>query len=434
LNRIGIRREDKNRWEARAPLLPSHVRSLAKERGVRIVVQPSTLRAFTDREYAANGARVGEDLSECEVILGVKEIPAHLLAAGKTYMFFSHTIKGQAHNMEMLRRLMALRCQLLDYERIRDEQGRRLIFFSRFAGLAGAIDSLWALGRRLQWEDLHPNPFAELRQTYAYSSLEAALEAVREAGERIATTGLPPAICPFVIGVTGYGNVAKGAQEVLAALGAAAVMPADVDGLFAGPVPTRLAHRVEFTEREMVAPASPSAAFDLSEYFAHPELYREDFERRLPRLALLINCIYWDSPYPRLVTKGAVRRLFDGGTPLLRVIADVSCDIEGSIEFTLKETSIDAPVYVYDPRRDSIADGVAGEGPVVLAVGNLPCELPQEASAAFGAALMPFMPALAVADFTAPLKQLVLPAELRRALILHHGEFTPEYEYLGRYV
>lgn len=401
---------------------------------MRIVVQPSTLRAFTDREYAAGGAHVQEDLSECEVILGVKEIPAHLLAAGKTYTFFSHTIKGQAHNMEMLRRLMALRCQLLDYERIRDEQGRRLIFFSRFAGLAGAIDSLWALGRRLEWEGLHPNPFAELQQTYAYGSLEAALEAVREAGERIVTTGLPPALCPFVIGVAGYGNVAKGAQEVLAALGAAAVAPADVDGLFAGPAPTRLAYRVEFTEMEMVAPVSPSAPFDLGEYFARPELYREDFERRLPGLALLINCIYWDTPYPRLVTKDAVRRLYDGGAPLLRVIADVSCDIEGSIELTLKETSIDAPVYVYDPRHDSIADGVAGEGPVVLAVGNLPCELPQEASAAFGAALMPFMPALAAADFRAPLEQIVLPPELRRALILHHGEFTPEYEYLKRYV
>jgi saccharopine dehydrogenase (NAD+, L-lysine-forming) len=149
---------------------------------------------------------------------------------------------------------------------------------------------------------------------------------------------------------------------------------------------------------------------------------------------VLLNCVFWDAPYPRLVTKAAVRRLYAAAPPLLRVIADVSCDIEGSVEFTVKETHIDDPVYVYDPAADSIADGFAGKGPVVLAVGNLPCELSRESSQAFSAALSPFVPALAAADFSLPYAQLALPPELSRALILHHGEFTPDYEYMRRFV
>jgi len=334
----------------------------------------------------------------------------------------------------MLRRLMELECQLIDYERITDGRGRRLIFFSRFAGLAGAIDTLWALGRRLQWEGLAPNPFAVLEQTYRYPTLAAALVAVREVGARIARDGLPAQLCPFVAGVSGYGNVSRGAQEVLDALGAVAVAPADLDGLFAGPAPRRTVHKVVFAESDMVVRRDASAPFALDEYLRQPELYEGVFERWLPRLSVLLNCVFWDAPYPRLVTKAAVRRLYAAAAPLPRVIGDVSCDIEGSVELTLKETHIDAPVYVYDPEAGSIADGVAGKGPVVLAVGNLPCELSRESSAAFSAALSPFVPALAETDFSMSYARLDLPPELRRALILHHGDFTPGYASMRQFV
>jgi len=334
----------------------------------------------------------------------------------------------------MLRRLMELECQLIDYERITDERGQRLIFFSRFAGLAGAVDALWALGRRLEWEDLAPNPFAALEQTYRYPTLAAALAAVREVGARIARDGLPAPLCPFVVGVSGYGNVSRGAQEVLDALGAVAVEPADLDGVFAGPAARRAVHKVVFAERDMVARRESSAPFELQEYYRQPELYEGVFERRLPHLSVFLNCVFWDAPYPRLVTKAAVRRLYAAAPPLLRVIGDVSCDIEGAVELTVKETHIDAPVYVYDPVTGSIADGVAGRGPVVLAVGNLPCELSRESSEAFSAALSPFVPALAATDFSVPFEELALPPELHRALILHHGEFTPGYEYMREFV
>jgi len=431
---IGIRREDKDPWEARVPLVPDDAARLTSSGSVELVLQPSAQRVFAAAEYERAGARLDEDLSACDIVLAVKEIPRELFAAGKTYAFFSHTIKGQPYNMDMLRRLMELECQLIDYERITDERGRRLIFFSRFAGLAGAIDSLWALGRRLEREGVAANPFAALEQTYKYPTLAAALAAVREVGERIARDGLPAQICPFVVGVSGYGNVSRGAQEVLDALGAVAVAPADLDGLFAGPAARRAVHKVVFAEHDMVARRDATAPFELDEYYRQPELYEGVFERWLPRLTVLLNCVFWDAQYPRLVTKAAVRRLYAGAPPLLRVIGDVSCDIEGSIEFTLKETHIDEPVYVYDPDAESITDGVEGRGPVVLAVGNLPCELSRESSVAFSAALSPFVPALAAADFSLPFAQLSLPPELRRALILHHGDFTPGYDYMRELV
>jgi len=432
---IGIRREDKDLWEARVPLVPADLARLAGSGAAAFVVQPSGQRVFVAGEYERAGARVGEDLSACDIVLAVKEIPLELFERGKTYAFFSHTIKGQPYNMDMLRRLMELGCQLIDYERITDERGRRLIYFSRFAGLAGAVDSLWALGQRLRWEGLAPNPFAALEQTYRYATLEAALAAVRDVGDRIARGGLPAQLCPFVVGVTGYGNVSLGAQEVLDALGAFSVAPEDLDGLFAGPARRDVVHSVVFAERHLVARRDATAPFELDEYYAQPELYEGAFGRRLPRLAVLLNCVFWDTPYPRLVTKAAVRSLFAAADPpLLRVVGDVSCDIEGSVEFTVKETHIDDPVYVYDPEADGIADGVAGKGPVVLAVGNLPCELSRESSEAFSAALAPFVPALAATDFSTPFADLPLPPELRRALILHRGELTPDYEYMRRFV
>ena len=211
--------------------------------------------------------------------------------------------------------------------------------------------------------------------------------------------------------------------------------PADLDGLFAGPVARRAVHKVVFAEHDMVARRDATAPFELDEYLRHPELYEGVFDRWLPRLTVLLNCVFWDTQYPRLVTKAAVRRLYAAAAPpLLRVIGDVSCDIEGSVELTSKETHIDDPVYVYDPEAGSIADGVAGRGPVVLAVGNLPCELSRESSLAFSAALSPFVPALAETDFSLPYAQLRLPPELRRALILHHGDFTPGYEYMRQFI
>jgi len=453
MRRVGIRREDKDVWEARVPLVPSDVEALLESCELTMKVQPSQQRVFADDAFAAAGAIVTEDLSDCEIVLAVKEIPNGFFEPGTTYVFFSHTIKGQPYNMPMLRRMMELGCQLIDYERITDEAGSRLISFSRYAGLAGAVDTLWALGRRLAWEGLEPNPFASLGQTYTYDSLESAMAAVRECGRRLAAEGVPAELSPFVVGITGYGRVSLGAQEIIDALDPIDVAPDDLAALAAAAGDGRRVYKVVFREQDMVSrraeatagagsedavtreAASALAAFDLDEYYRSPERYEARFARFLPSLSVLVNAIYWEERYPRLVTKADLKALWTGdGRPRLTVVGDITCDIGGSVEFTVKETQVGDPVYVWDPVTGEAIDGVAGRGPVVMAVGNLPCELSRDASESFSRTLATLMPDLLAADLDVPFERLELSPELKRALILHRGELTPDYAYLRRFL
>ena len=431
MNIIGVRREDKNKWERRVPLIPAHVETLVREHDLRVLVQPSSIRAFSDADYAAAGALVQEDLSAADVIVAVKEIPIDLLQPRKTYLFFSHTIKGQAYNMPLLRRLMELECQLIDYERILDDQNRRLIAFGEYAGLAGMLDTLAALGQRLEWEGI-ATPFAALRQTYTYGDLASAREAVQEAGRRIAAEGLPPQLTPLVIGVAGYGNVSRGAQAMLDLLPTREIRPDQLAALTAdGAADPHLVYKVVFREEDTVTPVDRRKPFALQEFFDHPDRYRSQFQQYLPHLSVLVNCIYWDAPYPRLVTKEAATELYQRHLqPRLRVIGDISCDIEGAIELTLRATDLDNPTFVWDMRTDTARDGVDGRGPVIMAVDNLPCELPIESSTTFGDALSPFIPALATCDYGDDFASCALPSAFKRATILYHGQLTPDYRYL----
>jgi alanine dehydrogenase len=429
---IGIRREDKNQWERRVPLTPEHVRVLSGGQHLGVRVQPSPIRAFPDAAYASAGATITENLSGCKLILGVKEVPEALLLPGSTYVFFAHVAKGQHHNMPMLRRILELGCSLVDYEKIVDDRGRRLIFFGLQAGHSGMIDTLWALGRRLELEGIRPNPFAEIRQAWKYETLADAQTAVAAAGERILTEGLPPQLRPFVCGFAGYGNTYRGAAEVFDLLPIREVHPQDLGEIAADPnPPPDVAFKVVFHEEHAVEPASPWDRFELQDYYLHPEKYRPVFERHLPHLTLLVNCIYWEPKYPRLVTKDALAKLFGGSAvPRLRVIGDISCDVGGSIECTVRCTDPGDPVFVWDTRQNRDLPGVAGRGPVVLAVDNLPCELPVDASEHFGDMLLPFVPALSRCDWGLPLESLPLPPEILRAVIVHRGKLAPAFAYL----
>lgn len=428
---IGIRREDRSHWERRTPITPDQVRQLREKHNIQVSIQPSTIRVFSDDEYRQAGAKITEDLSPCSVVLAVKEIPASFFTQDRTYVFFSHTIKGQSHNMPMLRRLLDLGCQLIDYEKI-VEGGKRLVFFGRFAGLAGMIDSLWALGRRLEWEGI-ASSFRSIDQAHRYESLDAAKEAVRKAGEEIKSEGLPKGLVPLVVGFAGYGAVSKGAQEILDLLPFEEVSVDDLPSVAYGAKADRV-YKVVFKEEDMVEPKDPGTAFDLQDYYDHPEKYQGVFDRHLPHLSVLVNCIYWDARYPRLVTKGQLWELYAAGEPKLRVIGDISCDVDGSIEFTVKATTPGSPVFVYDPASDKVVDGIEGPGTVVLAVDNLPCELPRESSMAFGESLMPLLPKIASADYTVEFDKLDLPQSLKDALIVYQGELTPPYGYLEEYL
>uniref|UniRef100_A0A7C6ED78 Alanine dehydrogenase/pyridine nucleotide transhydrogenase N-terminal domain-containing protein n=1 Tax=candidate division WOR-3 bacterium TaxID=2052148 RepID=A0A7C6ED78_UNCW3 len=435
---VGIRREDKNRWERRTPLIPNHCLELKKTQKINFIIQPSKIRIFSDEDYFSVGVKVQEDLAECDCIFGIKEMPVDFFLPKKTYIFFAHVIKGQAHNMPMLNKMLELGCNLIDYEKITDEQGKRLIFFGHYAGLAGMIDTLWALGQRLENEGI-VSPFSELRPTIHYENLAQAKQAVTKVGKKIEEEGLHPALVPLVCGITGYGNVSRGAQEIFDLLPFTEIKPKELGEFFARKDFSKYrVYKTVFYEEDTVARLNQSTGqtlslFDLKDYYAHPEKYKSVFERYVPYLTVLVNCIYWDSRYPRLVTKNFLKLLYKA-EPRLRVIGDISCDIEGSIEATVKTTSPDNPVYVYDPIRNRAIDGVIGNGPVIMAIDNLPCELAQEASIYFSNVLKPYVGQIAQADFTVPFAKLKLPSEIKRGVIVYQGELTPDYKYIQQYL
>ena len=433
--KIGIRREDINKWEKRVPLIPSHVRELINGHPLEIQIQPSTIRVFADDDYRISGIPVREDLTACAIVLALKEIPIERLEKDKTYVFFSHTAKGQSHNMPMLKKMMEMGCSIIDYEKMVDDKGQRVLFFGNYAGHAGMIDTLWALGRRLAVEGI-PNPFGALHPTHYYKNLVDAKEAVGQVAWKIIREGLPRELDPLVIGFFGYGHTSQGAQEILDILPVEAVRSRDLPRLFERRQDSpRTVYKVVFKEEDMVEGTVPGRPFDLQDYYRNPQDYRPVVEGLVTYLTAIVNGIYWTPKYPKFVTKPFLKKLFGGGDrPRLRVIGDITCDIDGSIESTIEATDPENPVYVYDPFLDKAVFGFEGTGPVVLAVYNLPAELPLEASTYFSGGLKEYVPALAKANFRSTFENCGLPDVLRRAVILYRGKLTPDYAYLGPFV
>jgi alpha-aminoadipic semialdehyde synthase len=431
---LGMRREDKNRWERRVPLVPKHVQELKKKYGIKTIIQPSNIRIFSEREYQDAGAQVQDNLFPCSVVFAVKEIPIDFFERGKTYVFFSHTIKGQEHNMPMFKKMMDLGCTLIDYERIVDKSGKRLVFFGRFAGLAGMVDTLWTFGQRLRWEHID-SPFNGIKQTIHYKDLEDVKKHLVDVGKNIKTKGLPKSLTPLIVGFAGYGNVSTGAQEILDVLPVKEIKPEEIKSIYKNPS-NKVIYKVVFKEEHMAEPVSQSKKFDLQDYYAHPENYRPTFEHYIPYLSILMNCIYWNAKYPRLITKEYLKKSFKNKENLrLKVIGDISVDINGAIEFTEKTTSPGDPVFVYNPNTDTIKDGYGGDGVVVMAVDNLPCELPRESSQSFSETVLRFVPDIMKADFTVDdFDKLALPFEIKNAVILYHGKLTPSYTYINKYL
>ncbi|MDY7095484.1 MAG: hypothetical protein SX243_21110 [Acidobacteriota bacterium] len=334
------------------------------------------------------------------------------MQAAKPHLCFSHVIKGQPENMGLLREVLKKRCTLIDYEPIVDRFDRRLIFFGRHAGYAGMVDALWTFGRRMEHEGIQ-TPFAAVQPAHRYRSVDDAERFLaEEVGQEIREHGIDRAIHPLVVGFTGGGNVSQGAQEILDRLPVVEIEPSDLERLSTSEAPSRRAiYKVVFRRQD-----------------------RFQFSRHLPHLTVLVNGIYWEPGHPKLVTRGNLRELWRGQPPRLRVIADLSCDIEGSVEATVRTTTPEQPVYVYDPETGEATDGVEGHGPVVLAVDNLPTEFPRDASDSFGDSLFPFLSGLVAADYDVSFEHLSLPAAVLNAVIAHGGELTPRYRYLEEHV
>ena len=427
--KIGIIAEHKP-GEGRIPLTPVQISQLLKDHpDLAITVMPSEQRIFRDEEFLTSDIPMSQDLADANLVMAVKEIDVKDIRSNQAYLYFSHTIKGQDYNMPMLQHILDTGATLLDYELIRDESDRRLVFFGRHAGLAGMVNTLWAYGQRLKVLGTS-SPFLQIKQAQDYANLEEINLSLQILGSEISRwMADKPAL---VIGVTGYGNVSGGAQEILANLpvhemSAEELLAADLDAFHGQLI------KVVFKEEDMFEPIDSKTEFELQDYFDHPEKYQAKFQPYLKKMNMLVNCIYWDTPYPRLVTLDDIKAHYESHKTLM-VVGDITCDIDGAIQFNTGSTLSPDPVYVYDIHTGEKIMGFEGEGPVVMAVDNLPTELPREASEAFGEALIPFVYAMGVCDYSKPFESLNLPPAVKRAVIAHAGKFAPDFELLNEYL
>lgn len=398
MTKIGIIKEGKVPVDRRVPLTPDQALQLQKQYDVQVLVQKSDIRCFEDEDYRSVGLKVVDEIHNCDIILGVKEVPINKLVSDKTHFFFSHTIKKQAYNKELLRAILKKKITLVDWETLTNESGNRVIAFGRWAGIVGAYNGLWTYGKRYNLFNLR-----RANECFDYEDLKSELKKIK----------LPP----IKIALTGGGRVTKGAMEVLHGSGIRQVTPHDfLTERFEEPVFTQLNSR-DYNKRK------DSGAFHRNEFYENPKMYQGDFLKYTKVTNLLIACAFWDPSAPVLFQREDIlRNDFD-----IKVIADITCDIEGSIPSTKQPSTIDDPIYDYNPSDDQVEQALSDEGNItVMAVDNLPCELPRDASKSFGDQFL---------DNVAPhlLKEDALGV-IKGATITSSGSLTERYQYLQDFV
>jgi len=440
---IGIRRENKNKWERRVALVPSDCKKLI-EQGIKIILQPSSLRCFTDKQYSEVGVEVSEDISIANVIIGVKEVPLDCLLPNKTFLYFSHTIKGQPANMPALNDLLKKNIRLIDYENIKEKENKsgkkldRLVAFGRFAGLAGAIDFLQGFGEFL----LHKKfvtPFIYTGYSYMFTGLNDAMNSIQEVGKLISKKKLPKELCPFIIGVTSSGRVSQGAQEILRNFPHEYISPNNLKDLFDKEKPCRddMVY-ITIIESENMYQHKENKNFNKIDFYENPQNYESKFaETLVPYLSILIHCMYWDTNFPQILTLEEAHNLSEKKKFRLMGVCDITCDLKGSIELLQKFTTIENPFYAIDPLTAVMFDDfdkMTENSIIYHAVDHLPAELPIDASKHFSDKLTVFMKAIVESDYPCdiePLKNLKdFPEEIYNACETWNGKLMPKYEYL----
>lgn len=360
--KIGLIREGKVPQDQRVPLSPKQCQYLLQQYPtVDLVVQPSPIRAFKDEEYRQAGITLQEDLSDRDVLLGVKEVPIDQLLPNKTYFFFSHTYKKQPYNRALLQALLDKKIRLVDYELLREPGGKRLLGFGRYAGIVGAYNGFRAYG--LRKGSFHLKPAIDCADR---AELENELFKVR----------LPK---DFHIILSGAGKVAAGAKEVLSALKISQVWPDEFlrRDFAQEPVYTQL-EVDDYFEREDGKP------FTRKEFYADNQGYRSRFMDYAQRADMYLAGHFWAEGSPYIFTREDVRR----PDFKIQVVSDISADIDGPVATTLRPSTIADPFYGYDPIKEEVVP-FAQEGAIaVSAVDNLPCELPRDASEDFGGDLL----------------------------------------------
>jgi len=397
--KVGIIREGKIPVDKRVALTPEQC-VLAQEKfpGIEIYVQKSPIRCYKDSEYANQGIEVEEDVSHCDVLFGIKEVPIEDLVAKKHYFFFSHTIKKQSYNRDLLISILNNRIQLTDYETLTDTKSQRVIAFGRYAGLVGAYNGILAWGLRHQAFELTP-----AHKCFDLAEMQSEFKKVNLGKTRII--------------LTGGGRVAQGAMEVLDGMKIRKISNADfLKKEFDEPVYTQLEPGAYNKHKE-------GKRFSLKNFFENPEAYEGTFLPYAKKGDLLIAGAYWDPNAPVLFTREDAKQPDFN----IKVIADITCDIDGSIPSTRKASSIDNPFYDYNKELEQVTPAFSSKNNItVMAVDNLPNELPRDASHAFGNMLI---------DYVLPeLTGKTDTGMINKATIAQDGKLTASFTYLSDYV
>lgn len=396
--KFGILKERKNPPDRRVVFSPDEVTRLKNQYpNVTVKVETSDIRVFTDSQYESLGIEVTNDISDCDVLFGVKEIPVDYLIPDKTYFFFSHTIKKQPYNRKLLQAILAKNIDLYDYETIVDANNRRLIGFGRYAGIVGAYNSIRAFGIKFE---LFKLPKAETLS-----------------GKDALITNLKRLILPplkFVI--TGTGKVGNGAKEVLDAI---KIKQVSVENYltknYSQPVYTQI-DVLDYNKRK------DGQVLDCTDFYNNPKDYVSDFEKFTKVSDIYISGHFHANDAPIILT----REMLQSKDCKIKVVGDVSCDVNGPIACTVRSSTIAEPLYGYLPNENKEADVFHPAAIVVMAVDNLPCELPKDASEGFGEMLMEHViPAFFNGD---------KDGILQRAKITEKGKLTARFSYLQDYV
>ena len=396
--KIGIIKEGKTPPDKRVALTPAHCAHLLKTYPeLEISVQRSPIRCFSDEEYAHAGLELVDSVKDCDVIFGVKEVKYDMLADGKTMLFFSHTIKKQPYNRDLLREVLKKKVRLIDYETLTYSNGFRVLGFGRYAGIVGAYNALIAHGKRY-------NSF-ELKPAHLCSDM-------KEMGREMKKIKLSNT----KIIISGGGKVANGAKETLNAAGIREVsIPEFLEREFEVPVYCN-ADILDYHEKDGKPPK------DFAEFVKDSTIWENTFSKFTEVADIFISAHFWDNRSAHFFTEEDVR----SEAFKVKVIADITCDIKGSVPTTIRPSTIADPIYGYDRTTGQEAEPYAENSITIMAVDNLPCEVPKDASEGFGQDLI---------DKIIPLFLRNDPDKiLERATIAQEGKLTQHFSYLQDYV
>ncbi|MFY8020270.1 MAG: NAD(P)-dependent oxidoreductase [Bacteroidia bacterium] len=398
MNTIGVIREGKKPYDHRTPLTPQQCVSLQQFfPGTKVVVQPSAHRCFADEEYLKLGIELKEDLSECDILLGVKEVPVDELIANKTYLFFSHTIKKQAHNRNLLREILHKNIRLVDYETLVWEAGNRIIGFGRFAGLVGTHYALMMWGKK-----------------YGYYTMKPAHEC-KDLAEMIAQyNGIK--LPPMRIVLCGDGRVGHGSLELLRKLKVHQVSQEEfLNDDYNEAIYVHLRSEDYYEHRD-------GRYWDKSDFYKHPEDYKSVFKPFYQKADIMVNAVFWKEGIAPFFTHEEMK----GADFRIKVISDITCDIPGPLPCTLRSTVIGDPFYGYNPLLEKEVQAFLPNVIDIQSVANLPCELPIDASIEFGDQLIRHvLPSLLVEDSENIIKS---------ATIAEAGKLNDKFKYLEDFV